>query len=278
MPKICIVSDIHHGLDHGSKKGSTAGTLMADFTALCAVEQPDIVLDLGDRISDVDHATDLRLEREAAAMFAPIAAPIHHLCGNHDRDHLSVAENEAILGQSLSHATVELGGWTVVLFRVDAQYHRAGPVRGFSAPVEDLDWLADVLTGATGPVLIASHVPLSGHDQTGNHYFQETPEASRYPETPRLREILATARVPVLCIAGHVHWNTLTTVDGIPHLTLQSLTESFTTEPDPAGAMAVLDLSDDTIHWRVLGRDRLDLTLPVGQCARRWIAPRPRRS
>ena len=275
MPRICIVADIHHGADIGTKKGSAAARLMADFAALCAAETPDLVIDLGDRISDADHDADVVLEREAKAMFAPIVQPVHHLCGNHDRDFLSIAENEEILGQTLSNETIDAGGWTLVLFRADAKYHRAADgQRGFAMRERDLDWLAGVVASATEPLAIFSHVPLSGGDQTGNYYFQSNPDASRYPETNRIREVLEGARVPVVCVAGHVHWNTLTTLNGIPHVTIQSLTETFTTHPEPAGAMAVLDLGEDGIALDVRGLDAFRVRLPVQQLARRWLTPR----
>lgn len=276
MPRICIVADIHHGADAGTKKGSAAARLMADFAAFCAAEMPDLVIDLGDRISDADHDADVVLEREAKAMFAPIAQPVHHLCGNHDRDFLSIAENEEILGQTLSNETIDADGWTLVLFRADAKYHReAGRPRGFAMLQHDLDWLAGVVAGATQPLAVFSHVPLSGQDQNGNYYFQNNPDASRYPETIRIREVLEGAQVPVVCVAGHVHWNALTTLNGIPHVTIQSLTETFTTYPEPAGAMAVLELGVDEIALDVRGLDAFGVRLPVQQAARRWLTPRP---
>lgn len=276
MPKICIVTDVHHGADTTTKKGSAAGRLMDGFVAFCADQAPDIALDLGDRISDVDHDTDLALEREAAAMFAPITQPVHHICGNHDRDFISVAENAEILGQSLANETIDLDGWTLVLFRADAKIHRPadGP-RGFALPEADLVWLAGVVATAAQPLAIFTHVPLSGHDQTGNYYFQNNPEFSRYPDTARIRSVIESARVPVACFSGHVHWNTLTTVHGIPYFTIQSLTETFTTHPEPAGAMAVLDLGPDEITLDVRGLDAFQARVPVAQMARRWVAALP---
>lgn len=276
MPRICLVADIHHGADTTTKRGTAAARLMQDFAAFCAAEDPDLVIDLGDRISDVDHDADLVLEREVGAMFAPITQPLHHLCGNHDRDFLSVAENEEILGQSLQNETVELDGWTLALFRADAKTHSAADgSRRFSMPEADLRWLADVIAGATQPLVIFSHVPLSGHDQTGNYYFQNNPESSRYGDTGRIRTVLESALVQVVCVSGHVHWNTLTTINGIPYFTVQSLTETFTTHPEPAGAMAVLELGTDEIALDVRGLDAFHARLPVQRPARRWLAPLP---
>jgi hypothetical protein len=64
------------------------------------------------------------LEREVAEAFRAIEAPLHHLCGNHDRDFQSVADNETVLGQSLGNITLDIGGWRVVLWRADSRIRR----------------------------------------------------------------------------------------------------------------------------------------------------------
>ena len=270
--RIAIVTDIHHGQPSHTKRGDTALPLLERFAGFVAAEKPDLVLELGDRISDVDHETDLRLEQEVADALSVIDAPIHHICGNHDRDYLSVAENAEILGQSLDNDLIDLGDWTLALWRADAKIQRGPEHHGFALPEADFLWLAHVAAAAEKPLLIASHVPVSGHSQIGNYYFQNTPEVSRYPQSARVRDALAKAHVPVAAIAGHVHWNTVTTVDGIPHLTQQSLTESFTTQGAPAEAWGLLDLGD-TVHWQVFGRDPFEARLTPQP--RRWTPPHP---
>lgn len=270
--RLCLVADIHHGQDSFTKKGTAALDLLAGFAAFANDARPDAVIDLGDRISDVDTATDLRLEREVADAFRAIEAPVHHICGNHDRDHLSVTENAEILGQPLVNQTIDLGQWTLVLWRANSKIHRPG---GFVLTEADLLWLAGVVRSATKPLAVFSHVPVSGHSQAGNYYFERNPDSATYPGgAERARAILATARVPVCCFAGHVHWNTLTVVGGQPHFTLQSLTETFTTHPEPAGAWALLELSD-TIAWTVFGKDSFRAELAAAETARRWITPLP---
>lgn len=269
--RIAVIADIHHGADSMTKRGSAALELMDRFTRFVAETRPDAVVDLGDRISDIDHDTDLVLAQQAAAAFRPIAAPVFHLCGNHDLDYLSVAENEAVLGQPLGHATVDLGGWRLVLWRADARIRRPG---GFVLAESDLLWLAGVVREADRPLAIMSHVPLSGHAQTGNYYFERNPASATYPGADRARAVLRAATVPVVCLAGHVHWNTLTQVDGIPHLTLQSLTETFTTYPAPAAAWGMLVLGD-AIEWTVFGSDPFQARLDREAAARRWIPPLP---
>lgn len=268
--RIAIITDIHHGEPSHAKRGDAALGLMAEFAEWANAEAPDLVLDLGDRISDVDEETDLRLEAEVAEAFKAVKAPVHHICGNHDRDYLTTAQNEAILGQSLQNELLDCGEWQIALWRADPKITRSPEFYGFTLPESDLLWLSRTIQAAEKPTLVASHVPVSGHSQISNYWFQRHEEVSRYPESPRVRQALAQARVPVACIAGHVHWNTVTTVDGIPHLTQQSLTESFTTQGHPAGAWGMLELSE-TLHWQVFGADPFEtrLTPKPG----RWTPP-----
>jgi hypothetical protein len=174
----------------------------------------------------------------------------------------------------MRHRTVELEGLLLVLWQAEARLH---PERGFALAEGDLGWLQATLEAADRPVLLASHVPLSGQAQTGNHYFENKPQLAGYPEQPAIRRVLDGCPVPLLAIAGHVHWNSVTLVDGIAHLTVQSLTETFTTAPEPAGAMALLELGREA-HLRVVGEDPFACTLPFAGRRRRWLAPlRPAR-
>ncbi|MEM9108194.1 MAG: metallophosphoesterase, partial [Pseudomonadota bacterium] len=244
--------------------------LMAGFRTFVREMGAELVLDLGDRISDVDHETDRTLARDVAEAFAEMDVPIHHVCGNHDRDHLSVAENEEILGQDLQHGRIDLADWRLLLWRADAKIWRGPDLVGFDLPEADLLWLASELQKTDRPTLVVSHVPVSGHSQIGNYYFERNAQFATYPQVARVRAVLNQCWQPVVCIAGHVHWNTATQVDGIMHLTQQSLTESFTTKGEPAGAWGLLDL-DHQIRWQVFGRDRLDLRFQPQP--HRWVPP-----
>jgi calcineurin-like phosphoesterase family protein len=270
--RLAIVADIHHGRPSTAKRGDRALPLMADFAAFVRDSGADHVLDLGDRISDEDRETDLTLQAEVAEAFRAVPGTHWHINGNHDRDHLSVADNEAILGQPMGHEVVDLGGWRIVLWRADSRIRRGPDHQGFVLAETDLVWLAQTMQAADRPCLVVSHVPVSGHSQIGNYYFQNNPASSVYPMADRARAALALARVPVVCLSGHVHWNTITCVDGITHLTQQSLTESFTTGGEAAGAMGILDLGD-TVRWEVAGDD--PIAHAFRPTARRWTPPLP---
>jgi len=273
--RIALIADIHHGADRLTKNGSAAIGLLGDFASWSNAAAPDLVIDLGDRISDRDRDHDVALAAEVADAFRAINAPVLHICGNHDRDFMSVEDNEAILGQSLASTTVDIGGWRIVLWRADSRIRRTHKdgMTGFVMPEADLLWLAGIIQAADRPLAIFSHVPVSGHAQTGNYYFENNPASSTYPLGERIRATLRAATVPVVCIAGHVHWNTLTIVDGIPHFTVQSLTESFTTYPAPAAAWAMLELNEQ-IALEVFGRDPFAARLTAAPS--RWVTPLPR--
>jgi hypothetical protein len=267
--RIALVADIHHGPDLPTKRGSAALPLLERFRAFVGETAPDLVLELGDRISDEAPDVDRRRMAEVADALRALPVAVASVCGNHDLVHLPAEENGALLGQPMRHRTVELEGLLLVLWQAEARLH---PERGFGLAEGDLGWLEATLEAADRPVLLASHVPLSGQAQTGNHYFENQPQLAGYPEQPAIRRVLDGCAVPILAIAGHVHWNSVTLVDGIAHLTVQSLTETFTTSPEPAGAMALLELGEEA-RLRVLGEDAFACTLPFAGRRRRWLAP-----
>ncbi|MEL6572412.1 MAG: metallophosphoesterase [Pseudomonadota bacterium] len=268
--KLAIVTDIHHGKPSHTKRGDTALEQMAIFADGVKSEAPDLVLDLGDRITDADADTDKGLMAEVADAFTAVDAPIHHVCGNHDLYYLSAEDNAGIMGQSMASEVVNAGTWQILLWRADAAITWTETHRGFNLPEQDYLWLAHQLAAASKPTLVVSHVPVSGHSQIGNYYFESNPDVATYPQSPRVREALALAQVPVIWMAGHVHWNTVTQVNGVFHLTQQSLTESFTTGGAPAGSWGTLTLADE-VTWQVYGDDPFSCKLPVQ--SRKWVPP-----
>lgn len=267
--RIALIADIHHGPDLPTKRGSAALPLVERFAAFVRAMSPDLVLELGDRISDETPDLDRRRMAEVADALRALAAPVASLCGNHDLVHLPAEENGALLGQAMRHRTLDLPGVLLVLWQAEA---RLVPGRGFALAEGDLAWLEATLAAADRPLLLATHVPLSGQAQTGNHYFENRPELARYAEQAAIRVVLARCPMPLFCVAGHVHWNSLTLVDGIAHLTLQSLTETFTTAPEPAGAFGLLELGGEA-RFSVAGQDPFACTLPFAGPRRRWLPP-----
>jgi hypothetical protein len=270
--RIAVVGDIHHGPATRTKRGDQALPLLEKVVREIERERPDLVVDMGDRISDVDPQTDRRLMREVGGAFAGLGVPRVHLLGNHDMHFIDRAANEEALGCALAHEVRDLGLWRLIVFQPTVEIRRPS---GF-APIAqaDLEWLAAALGQDERPALVTSHVPVSGQAMTGNFYFENNPQYATYPNIAAIRDLLRRAVAPVAWLSGHVHWNTLAHVDGVPHMTVQSLTESFTTGGEAAGSHGMLTLSAPGLELVVHGNDPFAVRLPVPRKGPdRWRRP-----
>ncbi len=269
--RLAVVSDIHHGEDKLTKRGAAALGLLDDFLRFAGDWGADMVVDLGDRISDIDRPTDARLLAEVAARFEGMNTPRAHVNGNHDAAFLGAAANADALGQADGSFAVELKGWRLIFWQADTFIPLPDP---FRIRPSDLDWLAAELPKSDAPTIIFSHAPLGSGSMAGNYWFQNNPEHGGYPNADAARRVIESAGHVVLCVAGHVHWNSLNRIDAIPYVTVQSLTESFTTGGAPAAAWATLEIGDD-IRWRTHGRDPIDVAMPLRRPGERWTPPLP---
>ncbi|OFW83779.1 MAG: hypothetical protein A2018_05085 [Alphaproteobacteria bacterium GWF2_58_20] len=267
---IAIVSDIHHGPDRGSKKGSSAIPLLESFIAFTKETNPDCIIDLGDRISDTDYETDLRLLGEIASTLRKLPGTPHYLLGNHDVAKLSVADNEAALQCSLASASEDRNGFHLVFWN---PFSKLDLAKGFSLQEGDLAWLKADLAATSLPSVIFTHVPLDNGSMKGNFYFEKNfPHHAAYPEAQgeAIRDIIERSGKVVLCINGHAHWNAHHCIDGIHYVTIPSLTELFTTWPEPNAAYARMSLSDH-IEIEVFGRDPVFYRLPIKAPGTHWL-------
>lgn len=269
--KLAVVTDIHHGRASLTKMGPAALGLLDRFVGFANDWGADMVVDLGDRITDRDNATDRALTADVAAVFQRVSAPRRHLLGNHDLEFMTAAEGEELLGVPLSSESFDLNGFHLVFWQADAHVDKQ---RGFSLPQTDLDWLAADLAATSLPSIVFTHVPLDGAAMTGNYWFEANRRYATYAETAAIRRVITGSGKVVLCLAGHVHWNKANVVDGIPYLSLQSLTESYTTAPEPAAAWSTVEVGDG-IHWCCHGADPMEMRLPLRPPGRRWTPPLP---
>lgn len=271
--KIALIADIHHGpQSHNKVEGWDALQVVREFAAFATEAGADLLLDLGDRISDTTAAADRIMEREAAEALAAFRGPRVHLLGNHDVARLTPRENAELLGQPMESRMIDLGDVRLVAFQPDAVMTK--PV-GF-APVspDQIAWLVETLKADERPAIVASHLPFSGHAQVGNHYFENAQRFSTYPNHAEVRAAVEATGRAAVWLAGHVHWNTITTVQGIHHFTLHSVSETFTTAPDPAASYGLLEIKNDALEFTVYGREPLWVRLPFRRSGdRRWIPP-----
>lgn len=267
--RIHLVTDIHHGPDTAVKKGKAAMRLLDGFVRKCNEMKPDLAVDLGDRISDIDRSTDFRREHEVGQIFADLTIPLRHIIGNHDVANLTVMDNEKALSAHLLSNSLDIGGYHLVFWNANSYTPFPDPCRG--ALRSDLEWLRNDLENTSLPSVIFTHFPLTIPAMAGNYYFEDAPEYSFDPNAYNLREKLAQWGHVVLCVSGHVHQNTWQSTDDISFFSLQSLTESFCTPFRPAEAWGSLELSDE-IAISVSGLQPMTITLPVRERTTQWVA------
>ncbi|MBU2647475.1 metallophosphoesterase [bacterium] len=267
---IAIVTDIHYGPARYSKKGDDAIVLLQGFVRQANELNVDLVVDLGDRISNTDPPTDIKHLRTIAGEFQKLAADHYHLIGNHDVVHMTVPEQERIMGASFQHQSLDRKGWHLVFWNPSCVIHENV---GFRLAESDLAWLESDLSGTTLPAVVFTHMPTDTGSMVGNYYFEKKyAGGGQHRNAALAREIIEKSEKVIAVVSGHVHWNQLHFMDGIPHLSLQSLSETFTTHPHPSGAWGLLTLGD-TIDLAIHGREPMTFSLPIKQTTHHWLPP-----
>jgi hypothetical protein len=277
--RLALVADVHHGEDYGTKLGASALPLLERFALWCRAENPAVVVDLGDRINNVSADQDARLTAEVAAAFRAFDRPVTHLLGNHDCHALTVEQSEYALGVPLRSHSTDRNGFHLVFWNARAE---KAPPRGYAASDADLDWLARDLAATELRSVVFSHFPLDGGSMAGNLYFERGPSAGLggYENAAAARAVIEASGKVVLCLAGHTHWNALSTIDGIHYATVPSLTEAFMSWPNAAAAWATCEL-DDNLRIRVEGEVPAEYRLPLRRPGQHWMshhrdyAPKP---
>lgn len=270
--KIAIVTDIHHGpVSHTKKEGWDGLAVLSGFIDWAEANGADMILDLGDHISDTSRENDLRVMGEVVATFERSKLPRVHVLGNHDVAKLSVADNEQLFGTSMQSRVHDLGAFRLIAWQPDVEIRWP---HGFVETRAHLDWLIETLNADPRPAIIATHVPVSGHSQIGNYYFERNPQFSTYPDHERIRAAVEATGKVAAWLSGHVHWNTITTIAGIRHITIQSMSERFTTMPEPAAAFAMLEITEGELDLVVHGEDPFAARMPFrASGVRPWMQP-----
>ena len=266
--RLALIADIHHGPFLEAKDGPAALPLLDAIVDEINALQPALVVDLGDRITETSAGEDSARFCEVAERFRRLEVPWVYLPGNHDLVNLAMADCEAMLGVRLHPHSVDLAGWHLVFWQVDCRQQPGGR----TVSRVDLDWLEADLQSTDRPAIIFTHVPVDSASMIGNYYFARgVVGGPAYVNSAEVRAVLERTDRAVLVVAGHVHWNSLSTIDGIRYATIQSPTETFTTHPHPAGSWAVLDLMPGRMRLEVKGRDPAVYSLPLKRNGHHWL-------
>lgn len=266
--RIGLIADIHYGPSANTKEGERGLELLVE--TLHALDQEDLalVVDLGDRLTTTGRDEDLARLRELALAFGATRHPVVHLMGNHDGYTLTAADHERELGTGWGSHVQEIDGTQLVFFnpRLDVEQRMR-----FVLADEDLDWLKRTIDNPSTPSLVFSHVPLYQRSLDGNFYFERAwSDGASFRNRRAIRQALEASGSVLANIAGHVHWESVATIDGLHLLTVPSLTETFQTPEEAQAGYAILTLDADRIDIEMRGRRPGRYVLPR-RAKRRWI-------
>jgi 3',5'-cyclic-AMP phosphodiesterase len=248
MPlRLGIVTDIHDGQDSATLRGSTAPEALRRCLDALRAWEPDLLVDLGDRLTDEAPDVDLQRLHTLAAAFAASGMRREHLRGNHDVLPLEVQEE--LLGGPVTSRSLDLGGWHLAF--LDTYDGSIGGVLSDAT----LAWFEADLAATPLPTIVFSHQPLDGRPLIGNPSFEVEYAAHAHPRGhERARQIMAATGRVRLAVNGHAHWNHEVVVAGVPHVTVQSLSARTATGHE-TGSYAILELDDRSHRLRVFGEE-----------------------
>jgi len=270
--RIATISDIHFaGAPAGQFDVRPVVEAFVDWANRIDV---DLLLDLGDRIDDIDRAVDLENAEALARIFERFEGRRIHLLGNHDVVNLTGEDHRQLFGRLPGHQAIDLGECRLIAWEPSVVLDRK---LGFPPTGQELEWLTQALESDDRPAIIVTHIPVSGAAMTGNYYFENNPDFATYPDHAEIRRAVEDTGRTALWLSGHVHWNSTANVGGIRYLTVQSASETYTTMPDPACTYALLEIEQSTARLEVFGRDPMRVEMPFrASGSSPWPQPRPR--
>ena len=268
-----IVTDLHFGPEarwQGKLRKLThrAGELARDFVHQMNEDvRPDLVVNLGDDIEDESRDADLRRYGECQAILRESRAELVNVAGNHDLIHLNREDLGRLWQRSGPlHYAFDRGGFHfVVLHTIEKQ---GVDVR---VPGAQIAWLRDDLAAGSGPVVVLMHHSASDQDVQDSRWWPGRPHLALVKERAELRRIFEQSGRVRAVFNGHLHWNHLDVIAGIPYVTVQSLIENLDDDAPgrPAASHAVVRLTANRMTVHVRGNDPARYQVDVTPLAHR---------
>ncbi len=274
---VALVTDLHFGPEARfagklRKLTGRAGDLARAFVERMNREvKPDLVVNLGDDIEDESPEADRARYAECQGILRGADAELVNVAGNHDTIHLSPADLLGIWARGRPrrdvppepraelYTSIDLGGVHLVILHT-----RERKDHDVSVGEAQLAWLAVDLQRHPGPTLVFMHHSAADQDLTGNRWFEGLPHICLVRERRKIRALLEGHGDVRAVFNGHLHWNHLDVIGGLPYVTLQSLIENLDDDAPgrPAAAHAVVRVSRERVAVEVRGaepaRYRLD--------------------
>ena len=259
--RFALVSDVHFGPNayhEGKLRKLThrAPELLANVVEqLNREERPELLINLGDSIEDKGRDEDLAEYGRFVSVLQGAQAKLLHVAGNHDQVNLSDQD----LRQLWQHDdelyySRDFGGVHFAVLRTVEQKDVA-----IHVPEEQVAWLATDLAKCNAPAIVLMHHPASDMRLEGNRWFEKAPHICRVSGRKALRKVIEASNKVVAVFNGHVHWNHLDVIAGIPYVTLQSMIENLDDDAPgrAAAAFAVCDIDERRLLVRVRGEETM---------------------
>jgi 3',5'-cyclic AMP phosphodiesterase CpdA len=256
---IGIVTDLHFGPEarwQGKLRKLThlAGDLARDVVQRMNDDvKPDVLVNLGDDIEDESREADLERYGECQSILRGSRAPLVNVAGNHDLIHINREDLNRFWQRSGPlYYSFDVGRWHfVVLHTIERQDVE------IRIPDTQMEWLRADLAGGEGPAIVLMHHSASEQYVEDSRWWPGRAHVALVKERAELRRVLEQSRRVKAVFNGHLHWNHLDVIGGIPYVTVQSLVENLDEDAPgrAAGAHAVVSLGEDGMRVRVRGND-----------------------
>lgn len=254
-----IITDMHFGPEarwQGKLRKLThlAGALTSDFVHRMNDEvRPDLVVNLGDDIEDEAREADLRRYGECQAILRGARAELVNVAGNHDLIHMN-RDDLCHFWQRKGplYYSFDRRGWHfVVLHTLEKQDVEV------RVPDTQIAWLREDLAAGSSPVIVLMHHSASEQDVGDSRWWPGRAYMALVKERAELRRVFEQSGRVRAVFNGHLHWNHLDVIAGIPYVTIQSPIENLDEDaPGRAAAThAVVRLGTKRMLVHVRGND-----------------------
>ncbi len=260
MITVAFVTDLHFGPEarwNGKlrKLSHHAAALAGAFVArMNETVSPDLIVNLGDDIEDESIDVDRARYTECQTILRGAKAELVNVAGNHDTVNLTPTDLLTIWGRDGAlHYGFDRGGIHFVVLHTKERHEV-----DVSVGQEQLDWLAAELRDHPGPTVILMHHSAAAPDLRGKFWFEGRPHVALVRERRALRKILFEHQNVLAVFDGHLHWNHVDVINGLPFVTIQSLIENLDEDAPgrPAAAHAVVRLDDKRVVVEIEGAER----------------------
>jgi 3',5'-cyclic AMP phosphodiesterase CpdA len=257
--RFALISDVHFGpraYHDGKLRKLTdrAAELSERFVErMNSVDKPELVVNLGDVIEDKTRPADLAEYARFVGILDGLEAEVRHVAGNHDQINLSQQDLCDLWRHTGElYYSFDLGGFHFLVLRTDEIRNTA-----IHLPAEQIEFARRDLEATQLASIVLMHHPASEQQLDGNRWFQRAPHLCRVVERGALRKVLEASGKVQAVFNGHVHWNHLDVIRGIPYVTVQSLTENLDDDAPgrAAAAYAVCDIDERRLIVHVRGEE-----------------------